>query len=306
MSITYRWTNGGDMDFMRFHFRMEAFYDELSGGADKRTRFAPYNAVDRIHDVILAYDGDRPVGCAGFRDHGNGDAEIKRVWVDEEYRGRDISKEMMKRLEVRIRRRGYRRIILQTREQCLAGIGLYGGLGYRRIKNYPPYGEMPYAICFAKDFNLPQVRPVDLRRRPELADQAAAWFHAKWGIPQELYRESMEESLTASGPIPRWFLALEGDKTIVGGLGVIENDFHPRKDLRPNVCAVYVEQEYRGQGIAGMLLDRACRELQRDGVHTLYLLADIEGFYERWGWEFYCMVDGGEEESSGRMYVHRF
>lgn len=33
--------------------------------------------------------------------------------------------------------------------------------------------------------------------------------------------------------------------------GSIENDFHDRKDLTPNICAVYTEEAYRGRGIAG-------------------------------------------------------
>ena len=41
-----------------------------------------------------------------------------------------------------------------------------------------------------------------------------------------------------------WYLCLDSE-CIVGGLGVIENDFHDRKDLKPNVCAVYTEKEYR-------------------------------------------------------------
>ena len=39
-----------------------------------------------------------------------------------------------------------------------------------------------------------------------------------------------------------WYLCLCGEK-IVAGMGVIENDFHDRKDLAPNVCAVYTEKE---------------------------------------------------------------
>ncbi len=35
---------------------------------------------------------------------------------------------------------------------------------------------------------------------------------------------------------------------IIGGIGVIENDFHDRKDLAPNVCAVYTEEDRRGDG----------------------------------------------------------
>ena len=47
--------------------------------------------------------------------------------------------------------------------------------------------------------------------------------------------------------------ALDGEQ-IIGGMGVIKNDFHDKKDLTPNVCAVYTEESYRKQGIAGVLL----------------------------------------------------
>ena len=91
------------------------------------------------------------------------------------------------------------------------------------------------------------IRLVD---RPDLKERAAQWFHEKWGIPLEAYRESMEECLTQKSAVPQWYLAME-DGQILGGLGVIENDFHDRKDLAPNVCAVYTEEAKRGQGIAG-------------------------------------------------------
>ena len=143
-----------------------------------------------------------------------------------------------------------------------------------------------------------------LNELPEQIDRAAAWFHERWGIPEEAYRESMEESLRGNTPVPRWFLAFDGER-IAGGCGVIENDFHPRTDLSPNVCAVYVDVAYRGRGIAGSLLDAACRELSENGIRTLYLLTDHEGFYERYGWEFFCEVTGNGESEPSRMYVHR-
>jgi GNAT superfamily N-acetyltransferase len=91
----------------------------------------------------------------------------------------------------------------------------------------------------------------------------------------------------------------------VGGLGVIENDFHERKDLTPNVCAVYTEEEFRGRGIAGRLLDAAVAGMRARGITPLYLLTDHTGFYERYGWEFLCMVRGDGEERPSRMYVRR-
>ena len=92
-------------------------------------------------------------------------------------------------------------------------------------------------------------RFVKLREEPRWLEAAAAWFHQKWGIAQEAYRASMEACLTGQG-VPQWYLAVQGER-ILGGLGVITNDFHPRRDLSPNVCAVYVEEDARCQGIAG-------------------------------------------------------
>ena len=73
---------------------------------------------------------------------------------------------------------------------------------------------------------------VRLTDKPEIKEQAAQWFHEKWGIPLEAYRESMEECLSAQNAVPQWYLAMDKEK-IVGGLGVIQNDFHSRKDLTP-------------------------------------------------------------------------
>lgn len=142
-----------------------------------------------------------------------------------------------------------------------------------------------------------------LREHPELAQKAAEWFHQKWDIPLEAYTESIELCLDETHAVPQWYLAMEGD-TIVGGLGVIENDFHNRKDLAPNVCAVYVEEAFRCQGIAGMMLDFVCRDMKGYGIETLYLVTDHSSFYERYGWEFLCMVQGEGEPLLSRMYIH--
>lgn len=145
----------------------------------------------------------------------------------------------------------------------------------------------------------------NLREHPELLDRAAQWFHEKWGIPLEAYRESMEACLKSEGPVPQWYVAMDGN-TIVGGLGVIENDFHDRKDLAPNVCAVYVEEACRCRGIAGALLNHVCEDMAGLGVGALYLLTDHTSFYERYGWEFLCMAQGDGEDKPSRMYVRRW
>lgn len=143
-----------------------------------------------------------------------------------------------------------------------------------------------------------------IRVSTELADRAAEWFHEKWGVPLEAYKESISESLVDNTVVPRWYVVLNGDR-IIAGLGVIENDFHDRKDLTPNVCAVYVEEEFRCRGIAGEMLNFVCEDMKNSGIDTLYLVTDHTSFYERYGWEFLCMVQGDGEPDMTRMYIHR-
>lgn len=144
---------------------------------------------------------------------------------------------------------------------------------------------------------------ISLRERPEITDAAAEWFHSKWGVPKEAYLECMESYLSGETEYG-WYLCLYKEQ-IVGGLGVIENDFHDRKDLFPNVCAVYTEEEHRKKGIAGRLLGLAVEDLRSKGITPVYLVTDHTGFYERYGWEFLCMVQGDGEPDLTRMYVHR-
>ena len=140
--------------------------------------------------------------------------------------------------------------------------------------------------------------------KPEMKEQMANWFSEKWSVPLQAYLDSMEDCLSRTKPIPQWYVAVE-DSRIIGGLGVIENDFHNRKDLTPNVCAVFTEPDKRCQGVAGALLRYVCDDMKEKSIDTLYLVTDHTDFYERYGWEFLCMVQCDGEEQLSRMYIHR-
>ena len=144
---------------------------------------------------------------------------------------------------------------------------------------------------------------INLREKPELKETAANWLHEKWGVPIEAYLECIDayiEGATEYG----WYLCLDGEK-IIGGLGVIDNDFHDRKDLTPNVCAVYTEEDYRCRGISGNLLNMVVDDMKSKGISPIYLVTDHVGFYERYGWEFFCMAQGDGEPVPTRLYMHR-
>ena len=147
------------------------------------------------------------------------------------------------------------------------------------------------------------IQYITLREKPELMNTAAEWFHSKWGVPKEAYLECMQAYLSGETELG-WYLCLDGEQ-IVGGMGAIENDFHDHKDLSPNVCAVYTEDSHRKMGIAGELLNMTVEDLRSKGISPVYLVTDHTNFYERYGWEFYCMAQGDGQSEMTRLYIHR-
>lgn len=147
-----------------------------------------------------------------------------------------------------------------------------------------------------------QYKYITLREYPELKEYAASWFSNKWNIPKEAYLDCMNAYLDGKTEYG-WYLCLDDDK-IIGGMGVIENDFHNRKDLFPNICAVYTEENYRCKGVAGCLLNMVVEDMRLKSITPIYLITNHTNFYERYGFEFLCMVQGNNEPKMSRMYVH--
>jgi GNAT superfamily N-acetyltransferase len=110
-------------------------------------------AIDPAHIVVTVLVTDaagRPVGHAALRDLG-GDLEVKRVFIAPEARGKGASRAVMAALEDIARRRGARRLILQTGDRQPDAVALYERIGYRAIPIYPPYDAIAFSICLAKD-----------------------------------------------------------------------------------------------------------------------------------------------------------
>ena len=143
---------------------------------------------------------------------------------------------------------------------------------------------------------------IAIRDRQDLKETAANWFHEKWHVPLEAYLDSMGENDGNRTGVPQWYLALDEAGEILGGLGVIENDFHKRKDLAPNIAAVYVEERARMQGISRALLDHVCGELKTFGRENAYLITTHTQYYEHCGFEFFTMV---EEDDGGMVRMYR-
>ena len=150
-SYNIQYANGNDQDFIRLCQMLDENLNELVGGEAQRKEYNQYNKLDQIHDVILIYDNDTPIACGAFKYYAEGVAEVKRVFVRKEFRGKGIARLLMQQLEDKAREQDYDSLILETGKPLEAAIGLYSALGYQVIDNYGQYKNMPLSICMMKD-----------------------------------------------------------------------------------------------------------------------------------------------------------
>lgn len=147
--MKFVYTDGENSDFIELCHALDGFLNELVGGEEKRAEYIPYNRLDDIHDVFIAYD-DIPVGIASFKKYDDECAEVKRVFIKREYRGRGISNKLMELVENTAKKQGYRYMILESGEPLVAAMALYRKLGYKVIPNYGQYVNMSDSVCMKK------------------------------------------------------------------------------------------------------------------------------------------------------------
>ncbi|MDE7249662.1 MAG: GNAT family N-acetyltransferase [Lachnospiraceae bacterium] len=148
--MRFEYTDGYNKDFILLCHELDKFLNELVGGEENRAKYIQYNKVDDIHDVVIAYDNDIPVGSASFKKYDDENAEVKRVFVKKEYRGQGISNELMKMLEQRAREKGFKYFILESGEPLISAMALYRKIGYKVIPNYGQYVDMKDSVCMKK------------------------------------------------------------------------------------------------------------------------------------------------------------
>ena len=129
-----------------------------------------------------------------------------------------------------------------------------------------------------------QITVKSVRDFPDEWEVFYSYIASKWTDKEgkALYDDCIFHALKAEFFLPNWFLAFEGNE-IVGCAGLITNDFISRMDLMPLLCALYVNEDKRKRGIAGMLISAVREYAKKNGMKYVYLATDHTAFYERYG-----------------------
>ncbi|MFI9273017.1 GNAT family N-acetyltransferase [Kitasatospora sp. NPDC052896] len=127
------------------------------GGIDT-TVMHPSHFVPPHGLFVVAYLDGAPVACGGWRAKDgdgpglrDGDAELKRMFVVPEARGRGLARAVLRDLESSAAAAGRRRVVLETGTEQPEAVALYASEGYRPITKFGVYRESPQSICLGKE-----------------------------------------------------------------------------------------------------------------------------------------------------------
>jgi putative acetyltransferase len=132
----------------RLSAELAALYPEdATAGAGA---FRPDDVTTAGSVLLIAHLESRPVGCGALRPMESGVAEIKRMYVEPDVRGRGVARRLLAELERRACELGYAAVRLETGLRQVAAMRLYESAGYRRIANYGIYVGNPLSACYEK------------------------------------------------------------------------------------------------------------------------------------------------------------
>lgn len=120
-------------------------------------RFGPNFKVAQIAGgrgvfLVARVDG-RAVGCGAIRLLDDATAEVKRMYVEPELRGRHVGRTVLDALEARAREMGVRRLVLETGIHQQAAIALYVHAGFAQCDCWGEYLTSPTSVCYAKNLD---------------------------------------------------------------------------------------------------------------------------------------------------------
>jgi GNAT superfamily N-acetyltransferase len=124
-------------------------FDAVDAGtaAERAAAFA-IDPGTMVLTLIATVDGV-PAAHAALRLLGS-EYELKRLVTRAEFRGRGLSRALIRAVEDAAAERGARRLILQTGDRQPEAVNLYERLGYTPIPIYPPYEAIWFSLCYER------------------------------------------------------------------------------------------------------------------------------------------------------------
>jgi len=138
--------------------RVQQEYVVRYGGRDAAV-VDPAEFVPPLGLFLVAEVDGVPAGCGGWRAHGEGVAELKRMYVEPAFRRRGIAALVLAELERTAAAAGHRCLLLNSGQRQPEALALYARAGYTPVAGYGVYADAPGAVFLGK--RLPAPAPAE-------------------------------------------------------------------------------------------------------------------------------------------------
>lgn len=287
MRIEVKEVNYDAPEFLMLCGELDRFLNVAIGGEEKREKYKKFNHTDTMDFVVAAYDNGEPAGCGALRKYSEEEAEIKRVFVREKYRGKNVGGLILEKLLERAQQLGFKRLILETGAFLEASVRLYQRYGFERIENYGAYKDMPESLCMGREIGADAIIYC-VGKRMEADELKALYESVGWKSGQ--YADRLLRSFEKAGMV---MSAWHGSE-LTGLVEVLDDG-----GVTAYVHYLLVNPIYQGRGVGARLME-AVKEQYKDYLYIV-LSCEQKGtipFYEKLG---FSVIEGSTPMQINRL-----
>lgn len=130
---------------------LDAFQSELYPAESNHCLDLSTVSDEKLRCIIVNDHDGSPAGCGALLFHADGSAEIKRVYIRPEYRGRKLGEQIVSAIETIASEKSSRILRLETGIHQQPAIALYRRCGYEICDAFPPYAADPLSVFMYKE-----------------------------------------------------------------------------------------------------------------------------------------------------------
>jgi putative acetyltransferase len=110
----------------------------------------PQDMAGEATTVFVARVDGKPAACGALHRHGNGVAEVKRMYTRADFQGKGLGGRLLDRIVSLARKEGFSSLVLETGDKHHAAWRIYERAGFKRCGPVLDYPDSPYSVFYSR------------------------------------------------------------------------------------------------------------------------------------------------------------
>lgn len=137
-------TKNADKEILTLFSEQDDYMIDFLG--DDKKYYTRYSENEHLENIWVIYSESFPIGCIAYRKKAEGTGEVKRLYIRKEYRGKGISKELLRTVERYAKEQGCKTLFLDTRITLEPAVSIYRSFGFQIVFQQGLYIQMEKEI----------------------------------------------------------------------------------------------------------------------------------------------------------------